>query len=159
MNRTIKKITVILFVTYAFFLMYVLFFNSRFANLTDWTYWSYIKRSINIVPLKTIGEYFARIAENTINVSTVVKNIVGNIVVFMPMGFLLPCIWKKLRRPLKAIAGGFIIILSVEIIQLFSTLGSFDVDDIILNLLGFSVGFLLFKIKPINALLKKLTVI
>ena len=31
----------------------------------------------------------------------------------------------------------------MEVIQLFTLLGSFDVDDVILNLLGMTVGFLI----------------
>jgi glycopeptide antibiotics resistance protein len=71
-------------------------------------------------------------------------NLLGNIVVFIPFGWLLPrCIsgrWKK------GYSVFFIGLLFLETLQLITRRGTFDVDDIILNSLGFFVGFGLLKI-------------
>ncbi len=115
--------------------------------------------SFNIIPLKSISEFVSRILNNTINTSIVIENIIGNILLFLPMGFFLPCLTSKIRNLPKAILVGFVIILSVELIQLFSLLGSFDIDDIILNLLGLIAGYLIFRFKPVNYLLKKMYII
>ena len=159
MKKVMKSITVALFSIYCLILIYILFFGTRSAHAANWTYWTYIRRSFNPVPFKTIGEYFVRIANHTINTSTVWKNILGNTVLFMPMGFLLPCISQRFNKFSKTIFTGILIIVAIECMQLFSTLGSFDMDDIILNSLGLTIGFIFFKCKPINILLKKLQII
>ena len=72
-------------------------------------------------------------------------NLLGNVVLFIPLGFLLPWIWEKWQvfwRQTLLMAG---LILMVETIQLATGLGWCDVDDLILNLPGTMLGFLLWK--------------
>lgn len=73
-------------------------------------------------------------------------NLSANIFAFIPMGFFLPVLWAKMRKFAYCVFTGTCIILSVEILQLFSLLGSFDIDDYILNILGVGLGFLLYLI-------------
>ena len=160
MKRTMKAITAVLFSIYGLILICILFLGMRSAHTANWTYWTYIRRSFNPIPFKTIGEYLVRAANHTINISTVWKNLLGNMVLFMPMGFLLPCISpKRFNKFSRAVVTGILIIIGVECVQLFSTLGSFDIDDIILDSLGLTIGFLVFKCKPIQFLLKKLQIL
>lgn len=67
-------------------------------------------------------------------------NFLGNIALFIPMGFLLPCVtdWKKMWRTVVAGVGFSLII---ETIQLITSRGCFDFDDVILNGLGCIVGY------------------
>ncbi len=153
MKKIATYITVAIVCIYSFFLLYILFLNNRLANLTDWTYWTYVRKSINLIPLKTIVEYFVRIGNNTINTSIVFKNIMGNIIIFIPMGFLLPCVSQRFSKLSKTIIGA-VIIIGIELLQLFTTLGPFDVDDIILNLFGITIGFFVFKASPNKCFLK-----
>ena len=64
---------------------------------------------------------------------------------FVPLGFLVPWMWQPWRRFWRHILlmGG--IILMVELSQLLLALGTCDVDDLLLNLLGSSMGFLVWK--------------
>ena len=73
-------------------------------------------------------------------------NLGGNVVLFVPLGLFLPVLWQKLDRFLPFFAFVTALITAVELIQLFTLLGSCDVDDLILNLLGATVGFLLRKL-------------
>ena len=69
-------------------------------------------------------------------------NVVGNIVIFLPYGFIVSYILnsQKINKPLLIT---FITSLTIELVQMF--IGrSFDVDDIILNCIGGICGFLLF---------------
>lgn len=68
-----------------------------------------------------------------------------NVVMFLPMGFLVPLIWKGMRKLSNIIVAGAALSLLIELSQLFSYRGT-DVDDLILNTLGAAVGFLLYKI-------------
>ena len=54
------------------------------------------------------------------------ENLVGNVVVFIPFGFLLAYVLKRGR---------------IEVFQLFSAFGAFDVDDILLNCFGAVLGY------------------
>ncbi|MGE7094489.1 VanZ family protein [Lysinibacillus sp. NPDC048646] len=67
----------------------------------------------------------------------------GNILLFMPLGFSIPLRFK-VNKFWKVILLGFFISFLVEVIQLFTSIRSFDVDDLILNTLGAIIGFVLY---------------
>ena len=95
----------------------------------------------NLVPFRTIETYIS-----DLSFSVAFMNIFGNIIPFIPMGFLLPMAFPSQRNIIKTMISSFLLILSVEILQLILFLGSFDIDDIILNLLSCFIGFILFKV-------------
>ena len=68
-------------------------------------------------------------------------NIFGNVLGFMPYGFVLPVINRRMRNGFFIILSGFSISLTVEVIQLITRVGCFDVDDMILNTLGAALGY------------------
>lgn len=72
-------------------------------------------------------------------------NFLGNILLFVPLGFLIPLVteedsWGKIIRI------GFSLSLLIEMIQFITLRGCFDVDDIVLNTMGMIVGTGLLKI-------------
>ena len=73
------------------------------------------------------------------------ENLVGNVVVFVPFGFLLPYIHKKSVKFPVLLCNAFFFVLGIEVFQLFSAFGAFDVDDILLNCLGAALGFGIYK--------------
>ena len=155
-NKFVRLIVVLVFSVYCIFLAYVLFFNLRFTHLS---YINHIKRSVNLIPFKTIAEYISRIKNDSINLSTFIENVFGNLVLFLPMGFMLPCISEKFRRFSKVFVTTIMMILIIEATQLFTTLGSFDIDDIIFNMLGCSVGYGIYSLKLTKKLLEKFRII
>ena len=74
------------------------------------------------------------------------ENLLGNIVVFIPYGFLFPYVIKRGRNFLVMLFNAFLFVLGIEIFQLFSAFGAFDVDDILLNCFGAGIGYLLYLI-------------
>ncbi|MBQ7740745.1 MAG: VanZ family protein [Eubacterium sp.] len=68
-------------------------------------------------------------------------NILGNVLIFIPVGFLAPIIWKNLK--MKSVLIGFLLSCFVEFIQLFTERQS-DYNDIIMNTAGAFAGYLLF---------------
>ncbi len=98
----------------------------------------------NFIPFREIIRGFVRF--DRLGVRYFLLNFVGNIVCFIPFGFLFASLF---RYPLPH--GGTIVTgvscalsLMVEVIQLLSATGSCDVDDVILNTVGGMIGFLLF---------------
>lgn len=74
------------------------------------------------------------------------ENLVGNVVVFIPFGFLLPYVLKKGKNFFVMLLNAVLFVLGIELFQLFSAFGAFDVDDILLNCVGAIIGYMLFLI-------------
>lgn len=87
-----------------------------------------------------------------------VVNIIGNVLAFAPLGFLLPMLNKKYRKFIIMLLISCLFSLSIELIQLSFKVGSFDVDDIFLNTIGGVIGYLAFSLiyKKCNLLRKSL---
>ena len=77
---------------------------------------------------------------------SVVTNLLGNVVGFVPFGFILPLIVRRARGFFLITLSGFALSLFVEVVQLITKVGCFDVDDLILNTLGAAVGYILFAV-------------
>lgn len=69
------------------------------------------------------------------------ENLVGNVVVFIPFGFLIPYVLKRGRNFFVMLFNAFLFVLGIEVFQLFSAFGAFDVDDILLNCTGAVLGY------------------
>lgn len=65
-----------------------------------------------------------------------------NIIMFMPLGFLLPFIWSKFRNLSKVFCVGLCFSLAIEFCQLFNHRVS-DIDDLMMNSLGAVFGYLI----------------
>lgn len=135
------------FVVYCAVMLWLLFFRSWGWD-DGLSYPEMLRRSINLTPLLTIKNYLQVVLHRT-NDDVLVHcfiNLVGNVVLFIPIGYLLPKIWVKQRNFFRFLFTCFLSILLVELTQLFALLGSFDVDDIILNLSGMTLGFIFYHI-------------
>ncbi len=69
------------------------------------------------------------------------ENLAGNVLLFLPLGFLLPWVWRGMRRWRRTLAAAFLCSAGIELFQLFSAFGAFDVDDLLLNCAGAMLGF------------------
>lgn len=89
---------------------------------------------INLVPFRTIGSFFKHFIPDVFMV-----NIVGNIVMFMPWGFGLPLLWKRMQSERCVVQCSLALPVFIESCQLF--IGrSVDIDDLILNFAGGCLG-------------------
>ena len=105
-------------------------------------------QAINLEPFRVLTETYNAIKYLDLWQPFLI-NFVGNIVMFIPIGILLPLLWKKFDRAWRTIAIGFLISLLIEILQL-PQMRSSDVDDLWLNTLGVSIGYILYKNFPDN---------
>ena len=80
-------------------------------------------------------------------------NVVGNFAMFIPTGVLIPLLWKNKASLGKVVTTGFLLSLSIELIQLPFAVRTSDVDDLILNTIGTLAGYGIFKL--INLLRKQ----
>ncbi len=95
----------------------------------------------NFVPFKTILSYL--LGEKGWIIVGI--NLVGNIVLLIPVGFLVPFIYRKMTWQ-KSLILAVAIPLVIEGLQVVLRLGIFDIDDVILNGLGIMIGYWVFRI-------------
>jgi len=102
---------------------------------------------INALPIvHTLKEFIATFSRGSIYMKIhTLENVLGNIVLFFPLGVFLPLLSQRLRSFksvfLIALAFSFSIELTQFIWQHFGNYRSVDIDDIILNTLGGVLGY------------------
>ncbi len=70
------------------------------------------------------------------------ENLFGNILIFVPYGMLYPLAFPGRRNRFLFFPTVFLFVLGIELFQLLSAFGQFDVDDILLNCLGAVIGII-----------------
>lgn len=74
------------------------------------------------------------------------ENLIGNVAIFIPFGYLLAEVYRSARKLWVALISIFLMTFVIEGFQLVSGLGVFDVDDILLNMIGGFTGFAIYKV-------------
>lgn len=97
----------------------------------------------NLIPFKTIAEYILHF--NQFNTDIVIINIFGNIGIFMPIQYFILKIFK-LKKFKHIFLIDIILIFIVEFLQFITHTGIFDVDDMLLNLLGMVLIYMFYYI-------------
>jgi glycopeptide antibiotics resistance protein len=69
------------------------------------------------------------------------NNLIGNILLFIPIGILVPLAVPWSNKWYRVLLVGFFMSLIVEVVQLLTARGYFDFDDIVLNCIGTQVGY------------------
>jgi glycopeptide antibiotics resistance protein len=159
--RIMKVCGIIIFIFYDILLINVLFWSGvrHFRAISTISITQYVRGNTNFIPFKTIGEYIRFSIDGSINKSIIVENLLGNILLFSPMGILIPCIFQSLRKFKKFLFVMVIILGSVEIGQLIARSGSCDIDDIILNLTGAILVYGLWNLNLIQKILRRMYVL
>ncbi|MFI8684762.1 VanZ family protein [Rossellomorea sp. NPDC077527] len=111
-------------------------------------------RSINLVPLVSIMGDISQIGtaydgDVLFMVSLIARNVGGNILLFMPFGFLAPFLWDKTKSLKGIVLWGFVVSVTIECLQLLESLkGGWgrvtDIDDVICNGIGAMLGYFVY---------------
>ena len=153
-NKPMKINLYIFFILYLMLLITLTLFDSSWGRngfaIKDFKV--YIKQSVNLVPFKTIINYIKEF-NSMYSTRQIMFNLLGNICAFMPMALFLPLLFKKQSKFKNFIITMVISILGIESLQLITTSGRFDIDDLILNLFGAAIMYLLLNIKSVNDLI------
>lgn len=131
-----------LFLIYGIVMIWLLFGRPR-GWVDGLTYKQMLQQSMNLTPLLTIRNYWYVVQHGT-NPALLrhcIINLVGNVLLFIPIGYWIVRLWPRFRNFLLFFATCAGLILMVETLQLFTLLGSFDIDDVILNLVGMALGY------------------
>ena len=156
-KETVLKIVKCLFIIYCIALIYVLFLYG-YRNGNQFNFKLFSKEHFempNIIPFRTIFSYLERLNNSTINANIVVTNLLGNLVMFVPMGMSLPVLFnEKFNKLWKTIVFIIVLVIIIEITQFITFTGSADIDDLILNTIGAIIGYEIIRIKPLRKILK-----
>lgn len=100
MKKIIKVIFSISFIFYLLALVMLLFVGVMFVGVrghiwTDLSLIEYISSSSNFVPFKTISTYITAMFDGSLNIAIPIKNLLGNLILFSPMGIYLPYYIKR----------------------------------------------------------------
>ena len=125
----------VFFVLYLVLLTYFLFFAEEMGRSPD----ARAEYSYNLTLFKEIRRFL--LYRNILGWRAVFLNIFGNVLAFMPFGFCIPEIWDEVNQWYTVTFLGFIFSLCIETTQLVCRVGSFDVDDLILNTIGGAIGY------------------
>ncbi len=139
-RRYLYTLGIILFCAYIGFLLWRVFF---------YAYGGYHRTpggmiGYNLVPFKTIAGYIKNY--QFLNREIWFLNLFGNVLAFMPFGFLFPIIFRGVRRLKYISVATGVFSLLIEMVQFALGVGTFDVDDVILNTMGGVLGYLIFRI-------------
>lgn len=120
-----KEIIIILFIIYIIILFYII-------SKPIYTY-----NIINLKPFKEILRY-------NINNKLFIKNVIGNILLFIPFSLFITY-YLNIKKLYINLILSFILSLTIELIQIY--IGRvFDIDDIILNLISSIIGYYIYKV-------------
>lgn len=124
----------VLFGIYLTGLCYFLFFAENYGRELGQEIYRY-----NLIPFKEIERFWRH--RHLLGMHSV-GNLAGNVLGFVPAGFFIPMLWKRRKSFLFTICVTFEMSLLAEVLQLVFKVGSFDVDDLILNTFGGMLGYL-----------------
>ena len=128
----------VLFLLYVVFLIYFLFLAEWYGRTGISEEYRY-----NLELFREIKRFI--IYREQLGAFAVFANLAGNILIFVPYGFFISVASRE-RGFFKTLFFSMGLSLCVEIIQLFTRVGSFDVDDILLNTIGGVLGYIVFLI-------------
>lgn len=140
-NRRKTKIMWVCFFAYLLFLAYLLFFSSYFGR----TEHGEDEYRYNLTLFQEIGRYW-RYGLHTGSWYLFFINVCGNVAVFVPIGIFLPVLIERCRSIFLTMLLCLEFSLVAEVTQIVSHVGSFDVDDLLLNTFGGLMGYVFFRI-------------
>lgn len=160
-NKNIKRSKILLvrelilfcLVSYGTALFVLLFLQNTagFTGFIDKGFLNPIDRiqsglGVNFIPFKSISDFISMLNNPYIdNRQVVIRNILGNIVLFTPISLAMVLLWKRWQQLLSMSLFSLFVPMGIEFVQLF--IGrSVDIDDVILNFTGLMVGFWIGKI-------------
>ena len=76
---------------------------------------------------------------------TDITNSYLNVLLFIPLGIFVPCLWPEYRSMMKTVGLGLMTSLGIEILQIF-TFRATDINDVITNVAGTMIGYLIGKL-------------
>lgn len=116
----------------------------------------FFRIAINLIPFKDIIREVSTVGvayrgDTAFHIRLILRNVGGNLILLLPLGIMLPIIWKQSTQLKRVLLLGSIVSISIELLQLIEMLlgitiaRAVDIDDVILNVLGVLIGYAIYK--------------
>lgn len=144
----IEAFSAAIFLISLFLLLWRVRFHDFWKTLRYLVFAVYVSAVYHLVGLPTIQFLRFDVTLNLIpfaGLAADFKNAVLNVALFVPLGILLPFLWKDYRTFKRTVFFGFGMSLSIELLQML-TFRATDVNDLLTNTLGAAIGYWIYKI-------------
>lgn len=138
-----KTILAATFAVYLAAAVYLLFMRHA---ASDMLFSEYVRQNTNFIPFFS---FYVLYTTPYISYRVLVpffKNLIGNLVLFLPWGIMLPLLGKRFKSAKPFFLLTACVIIAVELLQLVFKVGICDVEDFILNMLGAAIGYIITRI-------------
>lgn len=143
MNKKTRKqigwLSFFLLIIYGCIVLYFVLFSDRLGRVEGYSTYRY-----NLIPFEEIRRFI--LYREYVSTGAFLLNLFGNLLVFFPIGVLLPLWRTKKTSGLRILVYTFLFTFCIESLQLITKVGVFDVDDLMMNTLGGLVGWLCYRI-------------
>lgn len=136
-----KKITWLLFILYIIFLLSTIFYT----KLTTGTVYPKLQIEANIIPFSSIIETITLLVTKSQGIPYLFNYLILDILLFIPLGIFLPVLFPEKMTLKRFILICFILSFTKELFQFLFNVGMFNIDDIILNVVGGILSYILLK--------------
>ena len=133
-RKEIGRFSLLLLVLYGSAVVYFVLFSDRLGRTDGYSTYRY-----NLVLFDEIRRFIKY--RDSVSTGAFLLNLIGNLVVFFPLGFLIPVYREKKTGPVRILIYSFLFSLGMEVLQLITRVGVFDVDDLFLNTVGGMLGY------------------
>lgn len=127
---------------------YVLVFLQEKLNsfgMYSMTVWEYAQQRINLIPLTSIWYYIQRLQDHKINADICWRFFLLATLCGCPLGIILPTFFTSCRKPGRFTLTTVLLLFAKETADLLLKIGSFDVDSVLLSLIGAWIGYLIYQ--------------
>ena len=142
-NAKKKQAYIAAFAAYWIVVLYFTFFGMR--SVGELAADANLREHSNFIPFATIVGYFLALGRQTVGGAVVARNLLGNLLMALPCGILLPAIFSRLRWASAAVVTTICVNFVLEFFQLIFKVGSFDIDSLLLRGIGALLGYLIWK--------------
>lgn len=123
-------------------------------NIGFKTYLEFFRLPINLIPFKDVFRQIGTVGtayngDTSFHIRLILRNVLGNFILLLPLGVITPVIWRKFTGIKNVLILGFGVSAGIELLQLLEILSGIvdvrivDIDDVILNVLGVILGYLI----------------
>ena len=162
--RVMHRTFVCLLVLYSFTVISLTLFDGSmgrtgFESIEKWKNINSteLEKHLNLVPFKTLSRFFMGIFNKNYSSYSIIINLLGNAVIFMPFACLLPAVFSRLSRFWVFLLTMVCAVSVIELLQLVLLTGCCDIDDLILNVFGALSAYAFFGIPIIKKGVKRLS--
>lgn len=123
---------------YSITVLYIVFFMGKRFD-TDY------KSIVNCIPFQKVFVFFEYQNYNDLGkLAKFFAELFGNIILFVPFSFAIKQLFRMYYSLKKTVQIALIVSVSIECLQYLFNIGVVDIDDVILNVVGSYIGYLLF---------------